>query len=187
MRPWCNPDPEVEFPRLKTRMTSASPVKQRKIAPAKRKRRACALERSLPSRGTSLPTCDPAGPIPQSAPPWPPSPAGGTKARMGVGGFGSNPSEAVRPLRGRFRRRRPPSRSRRQLLHIARGPQRTTSRDQSTGNTERRDHTLRALTPQTFSPVAGTLTLSERRHVAHDTRSAPSPRASACKNFCFRV
>lgn len=98
---------------------------------------------------------------------------------MGVGGFGPSPSEAVRPPRGRFRRRRPPSRSRRQLLHIARGPQRTTARDQSAGNTERRDHTLRPLTPQTFSPVAGTLTLSGRRHVAHDTRRAPSPRASA--------
>lgn len=98
---------------------------------------------------------------------------------MGVGSFGPSPSEAVRPLRGRFRRRRPTSRSRRQRLHIARGPQRMTAGDQSAGNTERRDHTPRAQTPQTSSPVAGTLTISGRRHVAHDTCSAPSPRASA--------
>lgn len=47
------------------------------------------------------------------------------------------------------------------------------------GEKERRDHTPCARTPQTSSPVAGTLSLLGRRHVAHDTRSAPPPRASA--------
>ena len=70
---------------------------------------------------------------------WPPSPAGGAYARAGVGGLGPRPSEAMRPPRGRFRRRRPPSRSRRQVLHIARGPGRTTAQDLRAGHTGRSD------------------------------------------------